>query len=214
MKKVLIFDYGFSGWKLGSLIEKEFPVEVKRLIIGGEEVLHHQTNWEIRENAKVALEPFVGNVDVIILANPLVAMIAEDYLKLEFPEQKFIGYGWNLPDLVRDTKQVLVIAPERLGRTEQYQKMKAECQGVNIKETDSQRWLDLVKSDINLEDTDLIEDIKGLTGGKMVLYNARLVLMENRLKEKVKWKVEVVDFFGIIIEILGREFAHDFRKAS
>ena len=214
MKKVLIFDYGFSGWKLGSLIEKEFPVEVKRLIIGGEEDLHHQTNWEIRENAKVALEPFVGNVDVIILANTLVAMIAEDYLKLEFPEQKFIGYGWNLPDLVRDTKQVLVIAPERLGRTEQYQKMKAECQGVNIKETDSQRWLDLVKSDINLEDTDLIEDNKGLTGGKMVLYNARLVLMENRLKEKVKWKVEVVDFFGIIIEILGREFAHDFRKAS
>ena len=60
----------------------------------------------------------------------------------------------------------------------------------------------------------MIEDIKGLTGGKMVLYNARLVLMENRLKEKVKWKVEVVDFFGIIIEILGREFAHDFRKAS
>lgn len=213
MKKVLIFDYGFLGWKLGNLIEKEFPVEVKRLIIGGEEELHHQTNWEIRENTKAALAPFIGNVDVIILANPLVAMIAEDYLKLEFPEQKFIGYGWNLPDLVKDTKQVLVVVSERLGKTEQYQKIKAKCHGVDIKEADSQRWLDIVKSDIELEDTDLMDDIKGLAGGKMVLYNAKLVLMENRLKEKVKWKVEVVDFFETIIEILEREFVYDFRKA-
>ncbi len=202
MKKVLIFDYGFSGLKLGNIIETELPVEVKKVILGGDKELHCKTNWEIIEETKEALLPFIDKVDVIVLSNPTVAMIVKDYLQLEFPEQKFVGYGWDLPELIHKMRGILILMPDKVRKTECYQKLKAECQQTKINESNSEKWIDMVQSECCLEDTDFKREVDEMAHGKVIVCNSSLVLMEKRLKEKIGWRAEVLDLFDTMLNNL------------
>ena len=204
MKTVLIFDYGFSGYLLGNEIEENLPVVVKRITAGTQQDLLEKTNWDIIMESEMILTRYVNRVDAIILANPIVSMIAKEYLEIEHPNQLFIGYGWDLPKLVKDTEKALILVPNRIGRTEAYQRLKAKCQSIEINESDGQRWVEVVKSEQRLKDTELGEEIEKVRNGKLIVYNSKLLMMRHRLEERVGWKVEVADFFEPMMETLSQ----------
>lgn len=204
MKTILIFDYGFSGYLLSNEIEDMLMVEVKRITAGSDKDLLDKSNYEIIEEMEKELGRYIGLVDVIVIANPIVSMIAKESLESIYPEQLFVGYGWDMPELLKDTKKALVLAPSRMARIGAYQRIKAECDQTDIIESDSNLWLDIIKEDIDIEDTVLMPEIEKAVGGKIIIYNSGLLMMRRRLTEKVGWKVEVVDFFNPMIEKLCR----------
>ena len=94
--------------------------------------------------------------------------------------------------------------PNRIGRTEAYQRLKAKCQSIEINESDGQRWVEVVKSEQRLKDTELGEEIEKVRNGKLIVYNSKLLMMRHRLEERVGWKVEVADFFEPMMETLSQ----------
>ncbi|MBQ3325984.1 hypothetical protein IJG79_02465 [Candidatus Saccharibacteria bacterium] len=210
MRTVLIFDYGFSGYLLGNKIEDTLMVAVKRLTAGSEQDLVIKTNCEILQEAEKLLLPYIGHVNAIVLANPIVSMLAKEYLEKRFPRQIFVGYGWDLPALLDNTRKALVLTSDKISRSESYQKMKAQCGQTEISESDCQRWLDLIREDVVLEDSELAPELEQIRGGKVIIYNSRLLMMKKRLAEKLGWKVEVTDFFDLIVDRLCHALDLDF----
>ena len=205
MKTVLVLDYGFSGHLLGNEIEENLPVAVKRITVGSERDILGKTNWEIITEVEYVLIKYIGKIDAIVLANPTISMIAKEYLEVKYPNQIFIGYGWDLPELIKDTEKALIIISDRTARTEPYQRIKARCQTRQIEESDSQKWAEVIRSDQKIKDTDLCDEVERARSGKLVVFNSKILMMRKRIEERVGWKIEVTDLFGSIIETLRQK---------
>ncbi len=209
MKKIIVFDYGMAAYLVGNIIEQEIPFEVEKVLVGGEKELVKKTEWEIVEETREVLRPFIGTAEIIVLANPFISMMAKNYLEQIFPRQKFIGYGWDLPKLLEDTKKALIVKNEKINNIESYQMIKSQCQGTEIIESDSEKWIKIIAGEEEIVDTDLEAEIEKARGGKLVIFNSNLLMMKKRLKKRVGWRVDVVDFVDCLIKKLKHELSLD-----
>ena len=201
LKKVVVFDNQSSG--VGDMIEDELPVEVVRITDAKNTSYAEKNESEIRELTLNALEPYLDKADLIVLAEPEVALAAEEFLRRKFPRQQFVGYGWELPKLLKRAKNVRVLTTPAVRRMARYQAMKAECPGVRFSERECLGWETSLSSpgalDRAVED-ELIEHAKeGFSGGIVVIYTTSMIHLENRLRQAFRWRATVVDMRAILL---------------
>ena len=110
MKKVVVFDCGVGGELFADYLEEELSViDVIRVIDWRNAPYNAKSAVEICALSEAAVRPYIGRVDVIVLANFEATMWALAKLQTKYPEQCFVGM--NLRFLLRDqvAKRVLVL---------------------------------------------------------------------------------------------------------
>lgn len=120
MLKIVIYDSGYGGELFADQLEAELPVvEVIRVIDwrNSEKVL--KSPRIARQTALEALRPYIGRVDLIILANHLLATTSLKYFARKYKNQAFTGL--KLPEL--DTflaRPTAVLTTKALSKTLSY----------------------------------------------------------------------------------------------
>ncbi len=105
MLKVVVFDCGIGGELFADHLEKELGVvEVIRVIDWRNSGEYLKSSHSARKTAECALKPYIGNVDLIIVANYLLATTSLKYFKNKYQSQKFIGFVFK-------TKRVIMEKP-------------------------------------------------------------------------------------------------------
>lgn len=92
MLKIVVFDGGYGGELLADRLASELPVvEIVRVIDwrNAESILMHPKKG--RQAAEKALRPYIGKVDLIIIANYLLSTTSLNYFRRKFRGQKFVG---------------------------------------------------------------------------------------------------------------------------
>lgn len=189
LKQVVVFGSKTSEDIIGNMIEDNLPVEVIKLESSRAEQIIGETESVIREQTEEALLPYIGKVDAIVLCEPEMTLSSIQFLRNEYPSQEFIGYGQDLTRVMKKEQSVRVILPHSVKRMTRYQKMKSECFGVEISESE----YDSEES----EDPNFIERIlEGFANGLIIIYAPALICFEDQLKEYAKWRATVVDMCG------------------
>lgn len=114
MLKIVIFDSGYGGENFADQLESELPtMEIIRVIDwrSADEILTNSKRARIL--AEKALRPFIGKVDLIVIANYLVSSTSLKYFRHKYKNQKFIGFTLKprrimpgRPTLILTTKAV------------------------------------------------------------------------------------------------------------
>lgn len=93
MLKIVIFDSGYGGEDFADLLESELPTtEIIRVIDWRSANKILESPRCARILAEKALRPFIGEVDLIIIANYLVSAASLKYFRRKYKNQKFIGF--------------------------------------------------------------------------------------------------------------------------
>lgn len=199
MPIVLVFDCGWGGRMIGEYIKQELPVEVRR--VTDRRDYGNMDPLEVRDLVAEKLAPHTGAAEVIVLANPVMTLAALESLRRRFPEQKFIGYGGDITELIHDARQVLIFAPEKIRRVEGYQKIKAEC-GTSVVEPDCKKWISMMKS----RGIPTAQTAKGVeVGAKILLLHPDLLFRRRLVEEAVGWRGEVVNMREKMVKDLKEE---------
>ena len=120
MLKVVVFDGGYGGEFLADRLEEELPIlEVIRVIDwrNAKELLTNSK--KARKIAEAALRPYIGQVDLIILANYLVTVTSLKYFKKKYKDQRFLGLNLERPDTFVKC-DVLILATKAITKTFAY----------------------------------------------------------------------------------------------
>ncbi len=120
MLKIAILDCGYGGEFLADRFEEEVGVvEVIRVIDWRHSEQYLTKPKTARALANAALRPYVGTVDLIVIANHLLSATSLNYFKRKYPEQKFVGLRLKQPECFT-RKQILVLATKALTKTMTY----------------------------------------------------------------------------------------------
>ncbi len=93
MLKIAVFDTGFGGELFADRLEEALPVvKVIRVIDWRNALKVEQHPREARKIAEEALRPYIGTVDLIVIANYLISAVGLSYFRRKYPNQKFIGF--------------------------------------------------------------------------------------------------------------------------
>ncbi|MBQ6393729.1 hypothetical protein IJH74_00560 [Candidatus Saccharibacteria bacterium] len=176
MRKVVVFDDGRGGEIIADYIYDELPIEVIKVIDRQNGSYAEKSGGEIRLLTEKQLKDHIGKVDVIILANSEISLAAKDYLSRNYPEQKFIGYGDNLEELITILKEAMIIIPKNASRMDKYQLTKVQFDG-----------------DI-LEERTEIRQTGGSFSGVVIIYDTNYIGKTSLIKETIGKKVKIIDF--------------------
>lgn len=122
MIKVVVFDGGYGGEFFADKLRDELPVvEVIRVIDwrNAEKILASPKS--ARKVAIQALRPYIGNVDLIILANHLLSLTSLNFFRRKFKNQKFLGFELKKPDTFIK-RNVLVMTTRAVSKTISYRR--------------------------------------------------------------------------------------------
>ena len=111
MLKIAVFDTGFGGELFADRLEEEMSVVgVIRVIDWRHAKRIEQHPHEIRKITESALRPYIGTVDLIIIANYQISTNCLSHLRRKYPDQKFVGFTLrpnrilNRPTIILTTK--------------------------------------------------------------------------------------------------------------
>lgn len=120
MVKVVIYDFGMGGELFAEYLERELPVlKVIRVIDWENSDLNSTNHFKTRRLVESSLQPYLGRVDLIIIANHFLTQIGLRYLERKYKNQKFIGF--HLPTL--DTfvnRDTLILTTSAISRSLAY----------------------------------------------------------------------------------------------
>lgn len=120
MLKVVVFDSGYGGEFFADRLEEELPVlKVIRVIDWRNADKFLTSPREARKIARADLKPYIGKVDLIILANHLLSITSLKYFQRKYKEQKFVGLNLKEPDTFRP-RDTLVLTTKAVARTINY----------------------------------------------------------------------------------------------
>lgn len=109
MLKVAVFDNGFGGELFADRLESELPVvEVIRVIDWRSAKESQKNPTSARRFAEQALRPYLGKVDLIVIANYLLSTTSLKYFQRKYSEQKFVGFTIK-PNRIAAGKPTLII---------------------------------------------------------------------------------------------------------
>lgn len=120
MLKVVVFDGGYGGEFLADRMKEELPIlEIVRVIDwrNADNLLVNPK--KARKIAKTALRPYIGQVDLIILANHLLTITSLKYFKRKYKNQKFLGLNLKSPDTFVK-RDVLILTTKAVAKTISY----------------------------------------------------------------------------------------------
>lgn len=188
MIKVLVYGGEKNARRAAWFLGREMPLEIKCLTTE-KDFLELSTAKIVKETDN-ALCPLIGRNEVIVLADPLDALATEEILKNRYPEQKFVGYGHGIARLIKRLKAVYVVVAQKIRRMEVYQRIKAECQQTEIRESDGWEWKELIENGTPGKE-EIMEKVRSAQGAPIVVFHPEVPCF--RMKEVVDWRNEVID---------------------
>lgn len=120
MLKVVVYDSGYGGELLADRLEAELPIIQIIRVIDWRNANALQTDpREARRIAKADLSPYIGHVDLIVLANHLLTLTSLKYFRRKYENQRFVGLNLKKPTspLKQDT---IVLTTKAVTRTINY----------------------------------------------------------------------------------------------
>ena len=197
MIKVLVYGGRKSVVGVARFLEKEMPVEAE--ILSPKREFLSLSTAEIAEETESDLYPLIGRNELIILADPLGAVAAKERMENRYPKQKFVGYGQGIARIIKKLKSVYVLVALKIRRLEIYQRLKAECQQTEIRESDGEEWKKLVE-DGQISKEEIMEKVKTAQGAPILVFHPELPCF--KIKEVVDWRNEVIDMEGELLKIV------------
>lgn len=189
LKQVVVFGHKVSENVIGRMIEENLPVEVIKVMSSKDDDYLGNTESEIREQTELMLRPFIGKVNVIILCEPEIAFSAQTFLSKKYPYQKFVGYGQNLPNLLKNKQTARVLLSKSVKKMTRYQEIKSEFTNMEISEREFS-----LKERQHVRSRDLIDyATRDFSGGLIIIYTPDLIRMKSLIEKKFTWRADVVD---------------------
>lgn len=208
MLKIVVFDSGWGGELFADYLEKELSVvEVIRVIDWRNAPYADKSSSKARELMENALKPYLGKVEIIVIASYIASSIGLQWLRKQYPDQKFVGFVPKLEmvaDCEKDIKRVVVLGHTQLIRSKQYQSEKSKISSKNsaleVIEPPCSGWTEMID-----EGTITDEIIKnGLScidwrQDLLMLYSTHFVDLRDNLERIFGWKVRVADDFRAVL---------------
>lgn len=196
MRKVVIIDSGYGGEFLADRFDEEIGViEVIRVIDWRHSEQYLNKPKTARELAAKALRPYIGKVDLIVLANHLLSATSLNYFKHKYPEQKFIGLGLKQPECFTK-KRVLILTTKTLTKTMAYHGFIFALKKHKVRTMLVDHWPELIDEG-ELDSTDVRQSIAEFIKARHIAPDA--VVLANSQLEDIK--PELKRFFGRKVKI-------------
>ncbi len=120
MLKIVVFDCGYGGEFFADKLEIELPIiEIIRVIDWRNADKYLNNPKLARKYAKEALRPYLGRVDLIVLANHLLSVTSLKFFQHKFKNQKFLGFSLKRPDSFIN-RNVLILTTKAVTKTTSY----------------------------------------------------------------------------------------------
>ena len=117
MKKIIIFDSGFGGEMFADYVENEIAViDIIRVIDWHNAACYLKNITVARSAALAALRPYIGRVDIIVIANHFLAETSLGFFRHKFKNQKFIGFSNNCLTKFSKDSNNLILATTSMSR--------------------------------------------------------------------------------------------------
>lgn len=120
MLKIVVFDSGYGGELLADYLEDALPViDIVRAIDWREaETIQHSGKLS-RKLSEKFLQPYIGKVDLIVIANFFISATSLKYFQRKYKNQKFIGLDLNSKNLAK-VKSTVTFTTKAMSRTISY----------------------------------------------------------------------------------------------
>ena len=120
MLKVVVYDSGYGGEFFADRLEAELPViEVIRVIDWRNAEKIQNNPRDARKIAKADLLPYIGRVDLIVLANHLLTLTSLKFFRRKYKNQRFVGLGLKKPTSP-PKKDTIVLTTKPVAKTINY----------------------------------------------------------------------------------------------
>lgn len=120
MLKVVVYDCGYGGEFFADRLEAELPIlKVIRVINWRQaDQIQHDSKCA-RAIAKTDLRPYIGKVDLIILANHLLTITSLKHFRRKYKNQLFVGLQLEPPHPIRK-REAVILTTKAVTRTISY----------------------------------------------------------------------------------------------
>lgn len=120
MIKVVVYDSGYGGEFFADRLEAELPIiEIIRVIDWRNAKKLQNNPKEARKIAKADLRPYIGHVDLIILANHLLTLTSLKFFRRKYKNQRFVGLNLKKP-LSPPKKDTIILTTKPVTKTINY----------------------------------------------------------------------------------------------
>ena len=204
MLKVAVFDSGWGGEMFADKLERAVPVlEVERVIDWRRAPYCTRGRTEICELAEKALKPYIGEVDVIVLASYTVTGAALHYLEWKYPEQRFVGFtaGMSGVALRAQAKKILMLAPGMVRESWGYKQDLRKLHDAQLVRPECEKWVTMV-DDGEMTEEKVRKELGELAEERVeavLLYATGFVELEPMLKRIYGPQTLIVDEFSKVI---------------
>ena len=120
MLRIVVLDSGFGGELFADKLEENLQVmEIIRVIDwrNADKYLHNKK--EARRAAEEALKPYLGRVDLIVIANYFLSVTSLKFFLRKYKNQKFIGLDLPMPSTFID-RDTIILTTSSMCRTMNY----------------------------------------------------------------------------------------------
>ena len=159
MPKIVIFDSGFGGELFADRVEDLFPnLEVIRVIDWRHSDQYLKNRYAARKAAKIALQPYMNKVNVIVFANHLLSVNLR-YFRHHYRRQKFSGFDFSWPERCRakyKPQNALILTTKATQATLDYHLFKFKKSDINIKTVICDHWIDKI-DDGELAESEIVD---------------------------------------------------------
>lgn len=120
MLKIVVLDGGYGGELFADKLEEELPVaNIIRVIDWRNADSYLKSPRRARRTAIEALRPYIGRVDLVVLANHLLSATSLKFFRRKFKDQKFVGLDLPRPTTFVD-RPIVVLSTKSLTHTINY----------------------------------------------------------------------------------------------
>ena len=120
MLKVVVYDSGYGGEFFADWLEEELPIlEIIRVIDWRNAEKLQNNPKEARRIAGADLRPYIGHVDLIILANHLLTLTSLKLFRRKYKNQRFVGLNLKKP-ISPPKKDTIILTTKPVTRTVNY----------------------------------------------------------------------------------------------
>ena len=120
MLKVVVYDCGYGGEFFADRLAAELPIiEIIRVIDwhNADQMQHYPK--KARKIAEADLRPYIGRVDLIILANHLLTLTSLKHFRRKYKNQSFVGLNLKKPTSP-PKKDTIILTTKAVSRTINY----------------------------------------------------------------------------------------------
>lgn len=206
MLKVVVFDSGWGGDIVAQDLEDNLAVvEVIRVIDWKNAPYADKSRRKICRLTESALRPYIGEVDVIVIAS-FEAMCAAKFLKARFPYQKFVTMRWPREWLSgRRQHTIMVLTGEKVKHSWDYYLWKRQFKSKKIIEPACEHWTPLIDEG-TFTPQFLQRELAFYKNAKIdtiVLGNTHFWDLQSQIENALGWQATVVEPRQYLIDRVG-----------